>query len=79
MSEKEIQQKHCFLCDIRTQILLAHIENIIWDAPIEHFTDMEVEEIFFQINTSLVPDRLLSTYTLLENDDGGMHFHQHKR
>ena len=67
------------LCDIRTQIPVGLFENIIWDAAIEHFTDLEVEGIFTQIITSFVPGGMLSGYTLLEDDDGGMHLHQHER
>ena len=67
------------LCDIRTQIPAGPFDNIIWDAAIEHFTDEEVEGIFFQVKNSLVPGGLLSGYTLLEADDGGMHLHQHER
>ena len=67
------------LCDIRTQIPDGPFENIIWDAAIEHFTDEEVEGIFTQIMKSLAPSGVLSGYTLLENDDGKMHLHQHER
>lgn len=67
------------LCDIRTEIPVGPFENIIWDAAIEHFTDAEVEGILSQILTSLVPGGVLSGYTLLEDDDGGMHLHQHER
>jgi SAM-dependent methyltransferase len=67
------------LCDIRSQIPTGPFENIIWDAAIEHFTDDEVEGIFSQILSSLTPDGVLSGYTLLEDDDGGMHLHQHER
>ena len=67
------------LCDIRTEIPTGPFDNIIWDAAIEHFTDSEVEVIFSQILTSLVPGGMLSGYTLLEDDDGEMHLHQHER
>ena len=67
------------LCDIRTEIPVGPFENIIWDAAIEHFTDAEVEGILSQILTSLVLGGMLSGYTLLEDDDGGMHLHQHER
>jgi SAM-dependent methyltransferase len=67
------------LCDIRTQIPAGPFDNIIWDAAIEHFTDEEVAGIFSQILKSLAPDGILSGYTLLEDDDGGMHLHQHER
>jgi SAM-dependent methyltransferase len=66
------------LGDIRTDIPNDTYDNIIWDAAIEHFTEVEINELMSTVKSRLNPDGILSGYTIIEPDDGGKHLHQHE-
>jgi SAM-dependent methyltransferase len=64
--------------DIRTDIPEGTFENIVWDAAVEHFTEAETQALMGAIASRLTPDGILSGYTLLEDDAGHKHLHQHE-
>ena len=66
------------LGDIRTDIPKGEFDNIIWDAAIEHFTELETQALMGTIASRLTPTGILSGYTLVENHDGHKHLHQHE-
>ncbi len=68
------------LADIRVQMPggKGEFDNIIWDAAIEHFTELEISKILEDIKFRLSNDGILSGYTLIERDDGVKHLHQHE-
>jgi len=69
----------CFsIGDIRTDIPAGPFDNIIWDAAVEHFTEIEIVSIMERIKSVLVPEGTLSGYTIIEPSDGGKHLHQHE-
>ena len=65
--------------DIRNEIPQERFDNVIWDAAIEHFTEVETTAILESIKSSMTATGVLSGYMLLEDDDGSMHLHQHER
>ena len=65
-------------CDIRNHIPEGPFDNIVWDAAIEHFTEEEIAKIIRNIKSRLIPDGILSGYTLVEKEDGTKHLHQHE-
>jgi cyclopropane fatty-acyl-phospholipid synthase-like methyltransferase len=68
-----------FLCsDIRYNFPEGKFDNIIWDAAIEHFTPVEIDELMSKIKLSLGMDGVLSGYTVLESGTGHKHIHQHE-
>jgi SAM-dependent methyltransferase len=67
------------VCDIRSEIPQGRFDNVIWDAAIEHFTEDETNKILLSIKSSLTESGVLSGYTLLEQEEGEMHLHQHER
>ena len=64
--------------DIRQDIPDGPFDNIIWDAAIEHFTEMEIQNLVGRIKAVLKPTGILSGYTILEPEHGGKHLHQHE-
>jgi SAM-dependent methyltransferase len=64
--------------DIRTDIPAGPFDNIVWDAAIEHFTELEIDTIMKRIKTSLSPQGTLSGYTIMEPMNGTKHLHQHE-
>jgi cyclopropane fatty-acyl-phospholipid synthase-like methyltransferase len=64
--------------DIRTDIPSGQFDNIIWDAAVEHFTEVEIVSIMEKIKSVLSPDGTLSGYTIIEPLNGGKHLHQHE-
>jgi len=66
------------LGDIRVDIPNEYFENVVWDAAIEHFTEAEIMELMFTIKSRLVPNGILSGYTIKEGHDGSHHLHQHE-
>jgi SAM-dependent methyltransferase len=77
--------KHCsyrnieyIFGDIRTDIPEEKFHNIIWDAAIEHFTETEITTLMSTIKSRLIPNGILSGYTIMEEHDGSHHLHQHE-
>jgi SAM-dependent methyltransferase len=66
------------LADIRTDMPAGQFENVVWDAAIEHFTPTEIEKILADIKSRLLPDGVLSGYTLVERSDGTKSLPQHE-
>jgi len=64
---KNIQFK---LCDIRTQIPEGQYDNILWDAGIAHFTEIEIDMIMRDIKNRLKETGILSGYTIVEKTEG---------
>lgn len=64
--------------DIRVDIPEGPFGNIIWDAAIEHFTEIEIKNLMGRIKTVLLPGGILSGYTIVEGADGEKHLHQHE-
>jgi hypothetical protein len=42
----------------------------VWDAAIEHFTEVEISKLMGELKERLTPDGILSGYTLTVRDDG---------
>jgi len=66
------------LVDIRTNMSDDCFGNIVWDAAIEHFTPEEIASIMQNIKRRLMPDRIISGYTLVERHHGKKQLHQHE-
>ena len=67
------------VADIRNQMPDGDYDNIVWDAAIEHFTELEIAELMLQIKGRLEKKTgILSGYTIVERDDGIKHLHQHE-
>ena len=56
----------------------GQFDNVIWDAAIEHFTEVEIFSIMTELKKRLKVNGILSGYTILERDDGIKHLHQHE-
>lgn len=69
---------HFLVGDIRHDIPNGQFENVIWDAAIEHFTESEIVDLMATIKSRLVPEGILSGYTIKEDHEGQMHLHQHE-
>lgn len=54
------------VADIRTDMPIGPFDNIFWDAAIEHFTEIEIEELLVEIKGRLAPSGIVSGYTLAE-------------
>jgi SAM-dependent methyltransferase len=63
--------------DIRNAMPKGTFDNIVWDAAIEHFTPNEIASIMCDIKARLVPDGVLSGYTIVERA-GGKQLHTHE-
>ena len=66
------------LADIRDEFPKGPFLNIIWDAAIEHFTELEIVTIMNSIKSNLDKNGVLSGYTIQESEDGKTHLHQHE-
>jgi SAM-dependent methyltransferase len=66
------------VADIRTQMPDGRYDNIVWDAAIEHFTEVEIQDIMRDIKARLTPDGILSGYTLMQRGDGQKHLSHHE-
>jgi len=66
------------LGDIRSEFPKGPFQNIIWDAAIEHFTELEIMTIMKNIKDNLDVKGILSGYTIQESEDGKTHLHQHE-
>lgn len=64
--------------DIRNEFVGGPYDNIIWDAAIEHFTEIEIESLMNNIKSQLTSEGVLSGYTIIETSDGVKHLHQHE-
>lgn len=64
--------------DIRSDIPNGPFDNIVWDAAIEHFTELEIQNLVGRIKSVLKGDGILSGYTIVEPEHGGKHLHQHE-
>jgi SAM-dependent methyltransferase len=64
--------------DIRKDIPKDKVDNVIWDAAIEHFTEEEIASIMATIKGILKTDGILSGYTIVERDDGRLSHHDHE-
>ena len=58
------------LCDIRSQMPDDHYDNILWDAGIAHFTELEIDQLMVNIKKRLNGNGILSGYTIVERLDG---------
>ena len=54
-------------------------ENVIWDAAIEHFTEIEIDEIMKKIKSRLKPEGVLTGYTIVELPTGQKSLSHHER
>ena len=63
--------------DIRRDIPTGSFDNVIWDAAIEHFTEVEIGTIMLSIKQRLKNSGVLSGYTIVEKPDGLSH-HEHE-
>jgi len=66
------------LVDIRSQMPEGTFDNIVWDAAIEHFTEVEIADIMRNIKQRLGSEGTLSGYTLVERSDGKKSLHHHE-
>ena len=66
------------LGDIRVDMPEGPFDNIVWDAAIEHFTEIEISSIMNRIKRILKHDGILSGYTIKEPEHEGKHLHQHE-
>ena len=64
--------------DIRNEFVGGPYDNIIWDAAIEHFTEIEIKRLMNNIKSQLTSGGVLSGYTIIEASDGVKHLHQHE-
>ena len=64
--------------DIRTDIPDGPFDNIVWDAAVEHFTEIEITALMSRIKAVLAPSGTLSGYTIIELEGGIKHLHQHE-
>jgi len=64
--------------DIRSDIPNGPFDNVIWDAAIEHFTEVEIDALMSRIKEVLRTEGSLSGYTIIERDDGHKSLDQHE-
>ena len=65
-------------CDIRLGMPDGTFNNIVWDAAIEHFTELEIEAIMQAIKARLADKGIVSGYTILEKESGEKHLTHHE-
>ena len=56
--------------DIRDGLPAGPFDNIVWDAAIEHFTEIEISKVLQELVVRLGGDGILSGYTIVEAADG---------
>lgn len=67
------------LGDIRSDIPEGPFRNIVWDAGIEHFTEIEISNLMSRIKDVLEDNGILSGYTIKEDHHHeGKMLHQHE-
>ncbi len=64
--------------DIRYDIPDGPFNNVIWDAAVEHFTELEIKSLMARIKAVMAPGAILSGYTVQEAENGEKHLHQHE-
>jgi SAM-dependent methyltransferase len=64
--------------DIRHDIPDGPFNNVIWDAAVEHFTELEIKALMSRIKAVMAPGAILSGYTVQEAGHGAKHLHQHE-
>jgi cyclopropane fatty-acyl-phospholipid synthase-like methyltransferase len=64
--------------DIRYDIPDGPFDNVIWDAAVEHFTELEIKSLMARIKAVMAPGAILSGYTVQEAEHGKKHLHQHE-
>ena len=52
------------VADIRTEMPDGQYDNIVWDAAIEHFTELEIPVVMRGIKDRLAPEGILSGHTV---------------
>ena len=58
------------LADIRTQMPEGTFDNVVWDAAIEHFTEVEIADLMHSIKKRLTATGILSGFTIVELASG---------
>lgn len=67
------------VCDVRDGLPNIQVDNVIWDAAIEHFSPSEIDLILTDIKKRLKCDGVLSGYTNMEGKDGkSLSHHEHE-
>ena len=66
------------LADIRTQMPQGVFDNIVWDAAIEHFTELEIADLMANIKKRLTSTGILSGFTIVERLDGKKSLSHHE-
>lgn len=66
------------LQDIREGLPVGQFDNVIWDAAIEHFTELEIVSIMKQIKSRLTKGGVLSGYTIVEKSADSKHLSHHE-
>ena len=61
------------IADIRDGLPDGPFDGVLWDAAIEHFSSLEIAAIMTDIKRKLVPDGMLSGYTIAESGEGLQH------
>lgn len=64
--------------DIRFNFPEGNYENILWDAAIEHFTEVEIDQIMKSIKAALAPGGIVSGYTIVEKATGEKSLSHHE-
>jgi ubiquinone/menaquinone biosynthesis C-methylase UbiE len=64
--------------DIRTNMPDGRFDNVMWDAAIEHFTEVEIKNIMAGIKSRLSDQGVLSGYTLEMRSDHEKHLSHHQ-
>ena len=63
-----------FRCaDIRSAMPAGPFDTIVWNAAIEHFTDVEITALLSAIKQRLCSTGILAGYTIVERADGKSH------
>jgi SAM-dependent methyltransferase len=64
--------------DIRYDIPDGPFDNVVWDAAVEHFTEVEITALMARIKSVMSTGAVLSGYTVQEAEHGEKHLHQHE-
>ena len=64
--------------DIRTHMPEGEFDNVAWDAAIEHFTEVEMDQILNNIKRRLTPNGILSGYTIVAREHESHEDHEHE-
>jgi len=61
------------IVDIRKALPDGPFDGVIWDGAIEHFSSAEIAAVMAEIKRQLVPNGVLSGYTIAESGEGLQH------